>query len=207
VFELYKQFVYTFDYEDGELIKEYSWYVFPFQFCSTPLYVLPFVAFLKEGRVRSAAISFLASYGLLAGLAVMIYPGNVFVETVGVDIQTIVHHGLQTSIGIIFAVRYMRRDTLRRLLDASIVFGIAIAIAFMLNIILYPYLVSFGIDTSFNMFYISPYNECNLPILSSIQPLVPYPVFLMVYVFGFALAALITVYAVRGISSAPLKKK
>lgn len=200
VFEVYKQFVYTFEYEDGELVREYSWYIFPFQFCSTPMYLLPLVAFLREGRVRDSALFFLGSYGLFAGLAVMVYPGNVFTETIGVDIQTMVHHGLQTALGVLFAVRYMRYNTKRRFLFSSAVFGVVLFIAFMLNVTLYPYLISRGIDTSFNMFYISPYTDCNLPILSALQPILPYPVFLAVYIVGFASAAWITVSLVRGIS-------
>jgi hypothetical protein len=200
LFEVYKQIVFTFEYVDGSIVGEYSWYIFPFQFCSTPIYVLPLVAFLKEGRVRDSAIFFLASYGLFAGLAVMIYPGDVYIETIGVNIQTMVHHGSQVVLGILFAVKYMRQDTLKRILSATVTFIVAISIAMIFNLTLYPALISSGVDTSFNMFYISPYLECTLPVLSSIYPLVPYPVFLFIYIVGFALAAWIVVSIVRGIS-------
>lgn len=41
----------------------------------------------------------------------------------------------------------------------------------------------------FNIFWISPYFPTKLPILSSFRPLVPYPLFLMIYIFGFILIA------------------
>ena len=39
--------------------------------------------------------------------------------------------------------------------------------------------------STFNMFFISPYFPCTLPVLSEIYPVVPYPVFLLLYVLGF----------------------
>ncbi|MBR3266792.1 MAG: hypothetical protein IKI55_01490, partial [Bacilli bacterium] len=39
--------------------------------------------------------------------------------------------------------------------------------------------------TTFNMFFISPYFPCTLPVLSAIYPVVPYPVFLLLYILGF----------------------
>ena len=38
----------------------------------------------------------------------------------------------------------------------------------------------------FNMFFISPYYECPLPVLSIIHEAAPYVVFLLVYVVGFS---------------------
>ena len=48
-FEIYKQFVssYSID-ENGVITWAYEWHRFPFQLCSMPLYVLPFVIFMKE---------------------------------------------------------------------------------------------------------------------------------------------------------------
>ena len=41
--EVYKQITFTYNFApDGTVIKDYMWHVFPYQFCSTPLYVLPF---------------------------------------------------------------------------------------------------------------------------------------------------------------------
>ena len=57
VLEIYKQLVYTFSFEDGVMSSDYQWYAFPFQLCSTPIFALPFVIFLKDGPVREAFIS------------------------------------------------------------------------------------------------------------------------------------------------------
>jgi hypothetical protein len=45
---------------------------------------------------------------------------------------------------------------------------------------------------TFNMFFISPYYACTLPILSIINEKVPYLVFLACYVLGFTAAGYVT---------------
>ena len=62
VLEIYKQLVYTFSFEDGVMSSDYQWYAFPFQLCSTPIFALPFVIFLKDGPVREAFISYSALF-------------------------------------------------------------------------------------------------------------------------------------------------
>ena len=53
------------------------------------------------------------------------------------------------------------------------------------------YRLGFIGDETFNMFYISPYFDCTLPILSEIYKQVPYIAFLGIYIVGFVLAAFI----------------
>ena len=40
VLEFYKQFFFTFSHDDGVYFK-YQWYIFPFQFCSSPMQDFP----------------------------------------------------------------------------------------------------------------------------------------------------------------------
>ena len=204
VLELYKQINYTFSYEGG-ITSDYQWYAFPYQFCSTPLYVLPFIAFCRDGKLRDTAIAFMASFSLFAGLAVMLYPGDVFIETIGINIQTMVHHGSQVVLGIFFGVRY--RERLNKLFFARgiIMYACVLAIALIMNVVVYHAFAANAIDETFNMFYISPYFDCTLPILSMIYPAVPYPVFLAIYIVGFSIAALAVISIVYGITKGVLK--
>ena len=68
-----------------------------------------------------------------------------------------------------------------------IVLGVMIASALILNLIV----PAFVKDETFNMFYISPYFDCTLPLLSGIYNKVPYLIFLFIYALGFALAGLL----------------
>ena len=76
-----------------------------------------------------------------------------------------------------------------------IVFTVIAAIALIFNVLAYHYLPGEGV----NMFYISPYVPCTLPILSIVYASVPYPVYLIAYVLGFALVSLIFYASEKGI--------
>ena len=61
IIESYKQIAYTFSWDGTSITLDYQWWAFPFQLCSMPIYVLPFVIFMKEGKVKDACISFILS--------------------------------------------------------------------------------------------------------------------------------------------------
>lgn len=205
LFEVYKQINFAFDYNDGAPTWAYEWYIFPFQFCSTPLYVLPFIAFMRDGKIRDVFISFMCYFSLLGGIAVMIYPGNVFIETIGINIQTMVHHGTQLALGIYFAV-YSRRKIGKRFFKSAIpLLFIFIAIAFALNIGVYEWMLSNGIDEEFNMFYISPYFTAPLPIFSDISESAPYPIYLLLYIVALLLGGLV-IFGLHKLIGATVRK-
>ena len=198
--EAYKQLVFSMTVVDGAAVWSYTWYAFPYQLCSTPIYVLPFAALLPEGRCRDAAIAYLSSFALFGGLAVMVYPGDVFIGMIGINLQTMIHHGLQVVLGIYLLVRYRGRQLHRHFVGAVVVFLILLAVALALDIGVYHALSArYEEVPSFNMFYISPYFPCTLPLVSLIYAAVPYAVFLLIYIVGFVLAAAVMHYGGRGI--------
>ena len=191
--EIYKQFVYSyyFDAEDN-IHWHYQWYAFPYQFCATPLTFIPFIALNKASNkvsafVKEGVIVFATTFNLFAGLAVMIAPGDVF-ETynMGICIHTMIHHGMQMVLGIFLYVYYHNKLNYWSYLKALPVFIFFIINAMLLNVIVPNFT-----NDSFNMFYISWREPCGLPILSNIYPKVPYIVFLLIYILGFAVAGFI----------------
>lgn len=195
ILEIYKQLIFGFEPVGGKFVWDYAWYAFPFQFCSSPLYILPIIAFTRSDNLRFACISYMMTFSLFAGLAVFCYPNDVFVETIGINIQTMVHHGSQILMGIFYAVRFRDRFSRSFFFGGVKVFVVMSLIAMALNIGVYHAFMHFGIDETFNMFYISPYFDCTLPLLNMIYPVLPYVGFVCVYFFGFILCALI-VYGV-----------
>ena len=184
VLELYKQFVGAYDdVVYGFPVWSYYWPWFPFQFCSTPLYSLPFIIFLPDSRWRRAFSTFFASVSLFAGLVVMLYPNNVFCSLIGINVQTMIHHGAMVAVGI-FMVAYDRRMDKRSFAGSLAVFYAFAAVAFLLNEVICTTVLPKGPDTEFNMFYISRHYPCTLPILSDIFNKVDYPVFLLIYLVG-----------------------
>lgn len=198
--EIYKQTVFSMNVTDGVADWSYQWYAFPFQFCSTPLYALPFIIFLKEGWLRESFIAFFASFSLFAGLAVMIYPNDVFTSMLGINIQTMVHHGSQVAIGVLVAAHKRKRANIHHLFGSLAIFYGFTIVAMLMNYFVHDYFIANGLtDQAFNMFYISPYYPCTLPVLSDIYAAVPYPAFLCIYAIGFAIVAALFFAIERGV--------
>lgn len=186
LFEVYKQLVFSFNNES--VTWSLDWGSFPFQLCSTPLYVLPFITLLKDCKVRDGAMMFISTFSFFGGLCVYVFPNDVFAtDYLGVQIQTMVHHGLQVVLGIYIAVYNRKKFTLKNFVLGVIWFAGLLFIALSLNLIMKPILV----DKTFNMFYIGPHYDCTLPLLSMIYPAVPYIVFFLIYSLGFVLCAFI----------------
>ena len=194
VLEVYKQVLFSYELNGKVGVWDFRWEFFPFQLCSMPLYVLPFVAFLKEGKVRDSIMSFMATFAFFGGVAVMIYPGNVFVEYIGINIQTMVHHGLQVVLGVFIFIYNRKKFNHKYFLLGIIPFVAVLLIAIFSNLIMYRVL-----DEYFNMFYISPYFECHLPVLEVVQQKVPYFAFLLIYILGFVFVAYLMFIIMRGI--------
>lgn len=188
VLEIYKQLNYSFDVESATW--SYDWYYFPFQFCSTPLYVLPFIVFLKDGKLRDACMAFTMSYAMFAGLAVMVYPGDVYTENLGINIQTMVHHASQVFIGIFVAVHERKKFSKKFFLSATFVFAIVLIIALLFNVLGHVFVP----EQRLNMFFIGPYDGCKLPILNVIYPVVPWILFFFIYFIGFSLIAMLVCF-------------
>lgn len=186
--EIYKQVVFAFDNETYEW--EYDFYNFPFQFCSTPIYVFPLIVFLKDGKVRDACKSFISTFSLFAGLSVIVYPGTVLSKTAGINFQTMFHHGSQVVIGILIAVHEREKISVPYFLKSVLVFASSLAVAVCLNVLFHNLVPG---DEA-NMFFIGPYEETVFPILKDIWLLVPWGVFILIYIIGFASISALTMY-------------
>lgn len=193
--EVYKQINYSFGYTNG-ITFDYQWYAFPFQFCSTPMYVGLLAGLLPKGRVREALYAYLATFAVFAGTAVMIYPGDVFVETIGVNIETMICHGSMICIGIYLYYTGAVKAEWKNLLRGAAVFCCTLSIAVVLNEIAYG--VGILKTETFNMFFVSRHCEPSLPVYSLVQGVVPYPWSLLIYILGFSAAAAAILLMAKG---------
>ncbi len=180
LFETYKQL--SFSYSNGTW--NYQWYGFPFQFCATPMYVALIAGLTKNKKIEECCYSFLATFGLIAGVSVMLYPNTVFVEEVLINIQTMQHHGFMVVMGTyILATHTVNRKYKEVIKEGFSVFLIFVAFALILDIVTY-YL---NIDGGLKMFFISPFHTSELPVFNIIYEKVPYIIFLLLYLFAFFL--------------------
>ncbi|MEG1582186.1 MAG: YwaF family protein [Clostridia bacterium] len=202
-FEIYKQLSFSFNVDSGAW--SYQWYSFPFQFCSVPMYVMLLAGVLKEGKFRDCLYSFLGTYGLFAGMAVMLMPGDVFTSTLGINIQTMLHHSEMFVVGIYILASGKFKFDFKTLLKGFYVFLVVLGMALILNIIVFNSGVLNG--QTFNMFFISPYFPCTLFGFSAIYGKVPYVIFLLIYIIAFTLASYIVLLISRLISIIKKHKK
>lgn len=186
VLEVYKQINYTFSYEGG-ITADYQWYAFPFQFCSTPMYVGLLAGIIRKGKVHDALCAYLATYAVFAGVSVMVYPVDIYIATIGINIQTTVCHCSMIIIGAyLFASGHVKLEH-KTVLKAMPVFAVTVGMAAVMNEL--AVVVGIVPEETFNMFFISPHCDPSLPVYSSVQALVPFPWSLVIYIAGFTLAA------------------
>lgn len=201
--EVYKQINYSFSYEDG-ISFFYQWYAFPFQFCSTPMYIGLLAGLLKKGKIADALYAYLATFSVFAGVCVMLYPGDVFVDTIGINIQTMICHGAMVVLGVyLFYTGHVKTDS-RTILKAALVFAVCVALASVMNEIAHA--TGLLKREVFNMFFISPYCAPSLPVYSLVQGVVPFPLSLVLYILGFTAAAEIILLLAKGVQTVSHKK-
>lgn len=184
--EIFKQIAFTFGVKNEIIIADYQWYAFPFQFCSTPMFVALLAALIPSKRFYRASLAYLSTFGFIAGVLVMAIPHSVFTDIIGVNIQTMVHHGSQITIGLFLLIRCRAIENLSSTLGGITIFLGAISIALILNFTVIHFIPKGEI---FNMFFVSPYFDSTLPIYNKIQDQVPYPIFLFLYIFPFVTGA------------------
>jgi hypothetical protein len=156
--EAYKQIFY------GNLFTSYAWYLFPFQFCSVPMYVCLIAPWFGNGKAKEASYSFIAIFGLIAGLAVMALPNTVFVQRMSICIHTMIWHGGMTVIGTYLVANRAIGSSFKQWRQASGVLSIFIAIAIVLDLLLHKFLP----DVSVNIFFLSPWSPSPFPVLSTV---------------------------------------
>jgi|LGVF01.2.fsa_nt_gb hypothetical protein len=196
VLEVYKQINYVW-YNAGTNVWDYSWYAFPFQFCSVPMYIMLLAGLIKKGKFQERLFAFLGTYALFAGLAVMLYPGDVFVSMIGINIQTMMHHGFMFVVGVYMLASGrapIKQDTIIKSLP---VFAVLALMALGMNYM--AVWVGLTATHTFNMFFISPFFGCTLPVLSIVFDTLPYIAFLLVYILGFTFVGYLMLVIAMGI--------
>lgn len=175
VLEIYKQINYSYTNA-----WSYRWYAFPFQFCSMPMYVAILAGLVQNRNVRNVLYGFLSTYGLFAGMLVMFIPHDVFTDTIGINIQTMIHHGGAAVMGsvLLFADLPGKRVRFSRV---ALVYAVSVAIAMTLNIG-HNLLIQ---DGTFNMFFFNPRYGIHIDWIRPIYDRLTYGPYFLIYVLGF----------------------
>ena len=188
-FETLKQITWSFDWDfvNQVAIWDYQWYSFPFQLCSTPIYVAVICFFLKKSNLRTTLLSYMAFTTILGSIATIFLPDSCFTTVILTNIHTSWLHFGSFVISVYLIMTEEVKLTTENLKKGLKAFVFFVGIAMAMNLIVYNSGVLNGEE--FNMFYISPYFESELPVFNTIQKSVPYPIFLFTYVFALSLGS------------------
>ena len=205
ILELLKQLVWTFNYDTVTNIVtwDYQWYAFPFQLCTTPIFVSIICIFLKKGKIRNALLSYMAYITILGSISTILIPESCFVSDILVNIHTMWLHLGSFVVSVYLLMSKEVKTNFESLKGSVIVFLIFVVIAEVMNIVLYNIGVLNG--ETFNMFYISPYFISTLPVFDIIQKNVPYLLYLLIYIIALSLGGSI-IYLIAMILNKITKK-
>ena len=194
VLEIYKQLIITYNPTNDTWV--YEWYAFPFQFCSTPTYItlLAFLFYkLDCKKIYNAMLGFLATYSLIAGfMVVFIGTQNVLCPYIGINVQTMVHHGLMVVLGVIILVTRSVKFDKKTFVYSTLVFLPLLFIAMILNAAM-PQL---------DLFYVSTTSTVAFKPISDLLfgGNLPYIIYLCGYILLFAGASALTLFIASKIS-------
>lgn len=142
--EVYKQlFIY-------EVVNQgrYDWWYFPFQLCSTPMYLCLAFPLLPAGLPRKTAASFLESFGLLGGVMALAEPSGLMHPYWTLTLHGLLWHILLVFIAFFCAGSGLAGRTTRDFLCTIPLFFVFCLIATAINVFT---------GGKADMFYISPY--------------------------------------------------
>ena len=178
--EILKQLLSSCHFSADGASWSYAWWAFPYQFCSSPLLIAIPAGALKRGKIKQALYNFLSTYTLFAGIAVMFYPANVFGGSAFLNYHSMFWHSSMVAVCFMLHATKTVKPSFKGLLSATVVFAVMAVIALILNI---------AIGDKVNLFYISPYVPFPVPIVKLIWESVPFPVYFILYLLGFSIAA------------------
>ena len=204
VLELIKQIIWSFNYENGLVTWDYQWYAAPFQLCTTPIFVSIICLFLKNNKVRKALLSYMAFTTILGGFMTILLPESCFVETIEINIHTMWLHCGSFVVSTYLLMTGEVELKIENLKSSFFTFLIFVVIAQIFNISIYHSGLLNG--EAFNMFYISPYFISTLPVFDIIQQSVPYPIYLIIYIFVITLGSVV-VYLIAKLIHLVFRKK
>ena len=199
ILEILKQIMWSFNYDKvtNIITWDYTWYAFPFQLCTTPIFVSIICLFLKKTELRNSLLSYIAYITILGSISTILLPDSCFVSDILVNIHTMWLHLGSFVVSIYLLITGEVEVDIKSLKSAIKVFLVFVTIADIMNIFIY----NIGVlnDEVFNMFYISPYFISSLPIFNNIQETVLYLIYLIIYIWTLIIGSFL-IYSISNLT-------
>ena len=139
ILEILKQLIWSFNYDPvtNLITWDYQWYSFPFQLCTTPIFVCLICLFLKNNNIRKSLLSYISYVTILGSIATIIMPDSCFVKDILVNIHTMWLHFGSFVVSIYLLIKGQVEINIKNVIRAIFVFLIFVVIAEELNILIY----------------------------------------------------------------------
>lgn len=163
----------------------------PFQICSLPLYVLPFLPLMKKGWIKETALGLCSSVVLFSGIAYFVNP-SAMVKTLHIflSLHSGFYHCIICGVGAFILTSY-RFDGKRGFRGVS--FGY-VAFIFCSLIAVSANLIAHAVDPNSPLwlFYLHPDCPTTFPIIDMmIKPYVPFVVYYIIFLVSFYILGLL----------------
>ncbi len=179
---------------EGTVYWQYPWYMFPLQLCSTPLYICALLPFAR-GSVARPMQMYLGTFGMLGGIAVMLFPQSVFCDYLFLNLHTMLWHSGLILLGATQWLSGNMRGNFGEYCGATCIFLVFAAVAAALNFA-FPQLAGKGFD----LFYISPYiSPGTLGSIEEMRRALPYPIYFTGYLAALCTGAALLFAAMRSL--------
>lgn len=186
--ETVKQLYYA--YNPAKNTWQYAWGEFPFQFCSTPMYIMMLAALCRKGKLYDACTAFIATYGLFAGiLVVILVPSSVLVPDLFLSVHTLTYHSVMIIIPAFLYGTNTVKPQFNTLQKALPIFLCLVGMAMFMNALYARY---GNPNHQFNMFFISPKGNTPIGFVNNIIPKMSAFTIALCYTVIFTIAALLT---------------
>lgn len=181
--EIYKQLFY---YYIMEPVGEYTWWIFPFQLCSVPMYLCIIILFIKNEKVKSYFYNFLFTVNMFGGLVSFCEPSGLNHPYLALTLHAYIWHMMLIFTGLYLYFSKRACTNPKGYLKGISIFAGFCVIAQAFNVFLRK--------PGLNMFYISPYVQSPLAVFSTIYANYGWLVNMLLYLFAICLGSAIVYY-------------
>jgi len=160
----------------------YNWHDFPLQPCSIAMYIVIAAALMPDGRIRRYLTAFLATFGFVFGMTVVVVPVFVFAEYQEVLLlwQSPQHHVILAAIGVYLCMTGTVPLEFSTFVKGAKTYLIIFASCFVLDLIVQPFLPA---GAFMNAFYAGPFHLYEMPIVSMFAEFPTYKTWAPAYLF------------------------
>lgn len=194
--ELYKQLFYFYVVKDCE----YSWWIFPFQLCSIPMYLCILCLFIKNEKVLNYIYNFMFAFNFFGGAISFAEPSGLNHSYWTLTLHAYTWHMILVFIGLYLFFSKRAGQNWYDFFKGVVVFLICCCVAQIFN-------VAFRDKGGVNMFYISPYVNSSIFFFDNFNRQYGWFANMCLYLTAIILGAGIMYYAFWGVREIFEKKR